>query len=491
MNKQEVEEYLNEIYIDILNSVDEMCRYKNESDFVRIVQKLDFVKKYVETNKRFKEKYDVLYNAAFFISNGRATNEKEALDAIKYFDWLKNAKNVATKQQRNETITIEDAIRLANASAEVNYPVDSDIRKMLYKNMYPKEDVKNTPQSPKKVSAFDKIINKLRSLFGRKKRDRVLVSQRAIVQSNVANRRPIPELERANEFRKENRVNINKRPEKKPDSKKETLVIGDLHGNMQKWLYVKEALRKNPNLKIIILGDAMDRGQYGLEILLQIKELNDKGRVIYLPGNHDVFAYNYLKAKGTQFEDYESAQIAKANWEENGGKVTMQSFDNFNQIVQKEIRRGNLSKIIDKNELIDWLGNCPIQMKVEGIKHNYALAHAMFDEELYNEDPKFNLKKALTLELAGNNDKKINKFYNCMWYRECDKSTHYAELSWPKDSVVLVGHTSQDGVKFDNLDNDPYKAILYLDCGKGSLQGFSLTKDEHIQIEQCKNDERN
>ena len=41
----------------------------------------------------------------------------------------------------------------------------------------------------------------------------------------------------------------------------------------------------------------MDRGEFGPEILLQIKELSDKGVVQYLPGNHDIFAYNYVKMR--------------------------------------------------------------------------------------------------------------------------------------------------------------------------------------------------
>ena len=63
-------------------------------------------------------------------------------------------------------------------------------------------------------------------------------------------------------------------------------------------------------------------------------------------------------------------------------------------------------------------------------------------------------------------------------------------MAIPENSVVLVGHTKQSKVNFENLNNDPNKPIIYLDCGNGKLQGFSLTKDEHVQIEDSRNGER-
>lgn len=59
----------------------------------------------------------------------------------------------------------------------------------------------------------------------------------------------------------------------------------------------------------------MDRGKYGLQILLQIKELCDKGRAEYIPGNHDIYAYNTFATQGTQYENRPFIQVDKELWE--------------------------------------------------------------------------------------------------------------------------------------------------------------------------------
>ncbi len=85
---------------------------------------------------------------------------------------------------------------------------------------------------------------------------------------------------------------------------------------------------------------------------------------------------------------------------------------------------------------------------------------------------------------------KLNRFNNCMWYREQDPKTHYAPLSWPKDFLVVVGHTKQEEANIQNIEEDPRKQIVYIDCKKGNFQGFNLTEAKHISLEQQKNQEQ-
>lgn len=81
------------------------------------------------------------------------------------------------------------------------------------------------------------------------------------------------------------------------------------------------------------------------------------------------------------------------------------------------INRGAISKKIDKNELIDWLGKCPIQRTVHIGENKYALAHAIFDTELYKKDRDFNLEKAFDLKTKINKTSEeqqvSNRFQNC------------------------------------------------------------------------------
>lgn len=62
-----------------------------------------------------------------------------------------------------------------------------------------------------------------------------------------------------------------------------------------------------------------------------------------------------------------------------------------------------------------------------------------------------------------------------MWYREDDKETHYADLSFTKNHVAVVGHTPQKRINMQNLEGDVQKRVVYCDSGKGNLQGFNLT----------------
>lgn len=265
-----------------------------------------------------------------------------------------------------------------------------------------------------------------------------------------------------------------------PQYKKETIVISDLHGKADKWEWVRQKLISNPNLNVIILGDAMDRQEYGLEILLEIQQLSEYGRVQYLPGNHDVFAYNYVKAKNRNQRIYE---VAKKNLERNGGNVTMQKLENFDKVVWEEMKSGRIQRPVNLDEFINWLGRQPIQKITRENNTNYALAHAMFDTELYNFNRNFCLEDALNIQLQNSSSNILKRFNNVMWYREKDTRTHYAPISWPKDYVVVVGHTPQTSVNVQNIEQNPERPIVYVDCGKGDLQGFNLTIGKHEAIE--------
>ena len=250
----------------------------------------------------------------------------------------------------------------------------------------------------------------------------------------------------------------------------QVIAISDLHGNMEKWNQVKSYLAANPNTKILILGDALDRGSYGVEILLQIKELCDQGKAQYLPGNHDAFAYNYVKthdilSKLSDSQKMQNQNIISiagrdlAHLERNHGEATLESLKNFERLVQQEIRKGNIKHNISKKELIDWLGKQPIQRKINVNNTQYALAHAWFDEELYRYDENFNMEKALQLEMYGYRDNNIlNKYRTAMWYRQEDVRTHYSQVSFPKDCVMVVGHTPHE-------DINPNAQIIYIDTG--------------------------
>ena len=172
---------------------------------------------------------------------------------------------------------------------------------------------------------------------------------------------------------------------------------------------------------------------------MEIKDLSDKGRVAYIPGNHDMFMYNWLAAPAGK-----QKELARMSLEKNGGKVTMQKMSNYNQIMEQELKSGRISRPIQLNELVAWLGNQPIQRVVKENGKLFALAHAIFSTKLYNQDPNFNLRKALNLKLQGKDVDTQKEFDNVMWWRE--GKHEFTNLSNPRDAIMVAGHTSQNEI---------------------------------------------
>lgn len=258
----------------------------------------------------------------------------------------------------------------------------------------------------------------------------------------------------------------------------DTIVISDLHSRLDRWELVKQELKKNPKLNVIILGDAMDRGQYGVELLLQIKELSDAGRVQYVPGNHDEFTYDYLRGK----QDGKNAlyNYGYVNLDGNKGKDTIAKLENFDQTVDNALKQGLITKKITIDELTEWMGNQPLQVITQQNGNNYALAHAFFDPKLYNYDPNFNLEKAYDVQMTGKNQQNselVNRFKNTIWYRIENEGPNYASVNWPARYAMIVGHTPQkQGVNFKYVEGDPTKPMIYVDTGSyPSLGAFSLS----------------
>lgn len=468
---REIKKILDEIDVIMANNLDEENKIKNPKVINELSSKIcDVQDKITNSDKNVDLNIENRFNVtASAIMSSQGKSNLDVNEANKYFMWLDNEK----KNIGKNILSYEEAKTTSKYAIESGHDLSKKVKESL-KQM----NMSNISNLPKEPTWFDKFRGKIKKFF----------------KKESGNKKTSPNLKeiKNDKYVKGEHNNFINDLSKYNTSiseyfKDETVVISDLHGNLDKWNMAKETLNENPKRKLIIEGDAMDRGQFGVEILMQIKDLCDKGRAEYIPGNHDVFAYNYLATKGSMFEDTGTHSKAKVLWELNGGKVTMSKFEdnNYSNIMEEELRSGRISNSISKDSLIEWLGNCPIQKKIKENGRDYALGHAMFDEELYQKYPNFNLRNALELELDGKEENKkiLDKFNNCMWYRENDKNTHYSDISWPKDSIVVVGHTRQTEANLQYLQNDQNKPIVYLDCGKGELQGFNLSTSEHESIE--------
>lgn len=92
-----------------------------------------------------------------------------------------------------------------------------------------------------------------------------------------------------------------------------TYVATDLHGMYNLWEGIRDYLKEDD--KLIYLGDAIDRGPRGWELMVEL--FNDP-RVIYLKGNHEELMYWAFKAPDEYIKTYEE------NWVNiNGGDKTL------------------------------------------------------------------------------------------------------------------------------------------------------------------------
>jgi hypothetical protein len=78
----------------------------------------------------------------------------------------------------------------------------------------------------------------------------------------------------------------------------EYYVVGDIHGDLMRlnktYTDFVERRKTNPNLKLIYLGDYLDRGLFGTEIITTIQHIQRVNPDVYfLLGNHEVYKYRH------------------------------------------------------------------------------------------------------------------------------------------------------------------------------------------------------
>ena len=94
-------------------------------------------------------------------------------------------------------------------------------------------------------------------------------------------------------------------------------VVGDLHGNFVDLLRIFSNIYMNGEIRIIFLGDYVDRGQYSLEVLLFLFALKNKypTNIILLRGNHE---FEDKRAKNPLIDNlkmfYENAEQLYSNF---------------------------------------------------------------------------------------------------------------------------------------------------------------------------------
>jgi len=203
---------------------------------------------------------------------------------------------------------------------------------------------------------------------------------------------------------------------------------------------------------IYILGDCTDRGydldgSGGLSLLTSIFSLIKTlpGRVVYVPGNHDEFLYNWA---------VHHDQVSYNNMVKNGGAKTYQDV---------ETMRKNNPELF--NKLFEWLGNLPIQRQHYFNNQRFVLAHALFNERLYQHNPNFSLKDLY--QFKGKQD--YSYFANVLWFRKGSSSYYFDDLP-DTNSIMVIGHTPERHRNSPNLDLDNGRGgVVKVCCVDGGI----------------------
>lgn len=87
-------------------------------------------------------------------------------------------------------------------------------------------------------------------------------------------------------------------------------AVADLHGQYNLWEQIRDYLK--PEDKLIILGDCVDRGERGFDILM---EACADSRCLVLKGNHELMMQQYLERPADSF--------GLAVWKHNGAEATL------------------------------------------------------------------------------------------------------------------------------------------------------------------------
>ena len=234
-------------------------------------------------------------------------------------------------------------------------------------------------------------------------------------------------------------------------------LVSDIHGNIKKFKKLLKTIEFDSKIdNMIILGDILDRGSDGVEILNFLKPLIKDGTVELLQGNHELFCIMYLDGK-----------LDTNLWDAFGGEGTRRAIDKMSEE--------------DKHELKDFLKSLPIcsenHSKYLG---KFICTHSGLHAEhlIRNEDGTINVWKSI--EEAYKED-----CYNYM----CGMDLHYLPSSVKEalDVYMIVGHVPCSRVREEIDDNRFIRTSSYMDidsgCGHGGKLGcYIVDTDEEIYV---------
>lgn len=137
-------------------------------------------------------------------------------------------------------------------------------------------------------------------------------------------------------------------------------VMGDIHGEADRFHAMLEKIHFSEADTLILLGDVIDRGPDGIALLLEIMEIPN---AIMLLGNHEYMMLRYLSPDAT------GTDIRRWNW--NGNAPTLSAYLKQKAKVQQRIR--------------SYLQNLPTHMELEINGNRFYIVHGFPGENVHDE----------------------------------------------------------------------------------------------------------
>lgn len=143
-------------------------------------------------------------------------------------------------------------------------------------------------------------------------------------------------------------------------------AVSNLYGDWDRYMAVLKAIDLKKDDMLFVLGDIVDGGTRGVEIL---KDMMLRGNVFPILGDHDYIAYEVLSGIWEETREDITAPLSKelaqrcAQWEKHGGDGTLEGFARLSED--------------DKEALIEYLEEFTMYEEVEAEGMDFVLCHSM------------------------------------------------------------------------------------------------------------------
>lgn len=137
-------------------------------------------------------------------------------------------------------------------------------------------------------------------------------------------------------------------------------VMGDIHGEADRFHAMLEKIHLSEEDTLILLGDVIDRGPEGIALLLEIMEMPN---VIMLLGNHEYMMLQYLNPEATGIEI--------RRWNKNGNASTLAAYLKQKGKVQQKI--------------FAYLRSLPTHLDIEVAGKRFYMVHGFPGDSVHDE----------------------------------------------------------------------------------------------------------